>query len=318
MRQITYKIHRYNEGRSYVQTYSFDYEPDRTILWGLQKIKDTIDPTLTFIAACRSAVCGACSIKVNGQAMLGCESKIDDIIERFGSDTIEIAPIGNFDVIRDLAVDWEAKVNRLKTVAPWIFMKPEFNRDMGSRQTPEDFKKFVTNTECILCGCCASECNKLSANREDFLDPYVYTKANRFVQDSRDAAPMAHVNPAFEHGLWKCVHCMNCISRCPKHLKPAKDISELRAVATKAGLSNKGTRHAIAFKQDLMQTGRLNEVTMSLKTDGLVDSAKQGLYALRLWAHGKINPLELVVPHKPVQGIKDVRTIIKAAEEAER
>ena len=39
MRQITYKIHRYNEGRSYVQTYSFDYEPDRTILWGLQKIK---------------------------------------------------------------------------------------------------------------------------------------------------------------------------------------------------------------------------------------------------------------------------------------
>lgn len=140
MRQITYKIHRYNEGRSYVQTYSFDYEPDRTILWGLQKIKDTIDPTLTFIAACRSAVCGACSIKVNGQAMLGCESKIDDITERFGSDTIEIAPIGNFDVIRDLAVDWEAKVNRLKTVAPWIFMKPEFNRDMGSRQTPEDFK----------------------------------------------------------------------------------------------------------------------------------------------------------------------------------
>lgn len=110
---------------------------------GPSKIKDTIDPTLTFIAACRSAVCGACSIKVNGQAMLGCESKIDDITERFGSDTIEIAPIGNFDVIRDLAVDWEAKVNRLKTVAPWIFMKPEFNRDMGSRQTPEDFKNLL-------------------------------------------------------------------------------------------------------------------------------------------------------------------------------
>ena len=133
MRQITYHIHRYNEGRSYVQTYSFDYEPDRTILWGLQKIKDTIDPTLTFIAACRSAVCGACSIKVNGQAMLGCESKIDTLSERFGSDEFDIAPLGNFDVIRDLAVDWEAKVNRLKTVAPWIFMKPEFNREIGAR-----------------------------------------------------------------------------------------------------------------------------------------------------------------------------------------
>ena len=79
IRQITYRIHRFNEGRASVQSYTFDYEADRTILWGLQKIKDTIDPTLTFVAACRSAVCGACSVKVNGQAMLGCEAKIDEV-----------------------------------------------------------------------------------------------------------------------------------------------------------------------------------------------------------------------------------------------
>ena len=56
MRQITYHIHRYQQGRAFVQTFKFDYEADRTILWGLQKIKDTQDPTLTFLAACRSAV----------------------------------------------------------------------------------------------------------------------------------------------------------------------------------------------------------------------------------------------------------------------
>ena len=38
-------------------------------------------------------------------------------------DELTIAPIGNFRVIRDLVVDWEAKVDRLKTVAPWIFRK---------------------------------------------------------------------------------------------------------------------------------------------------------------------------------------------------
>ena len=141
MRQITYHIHRFNEGRAYVQSYTFDYEADRTILWGLQKIKDTLDPTLTFVAACRSAVCGACSVKVNGQAMLGCEAKIDEITERFGSDEITVAPIGNFDVIRDLVVDWEAKVSRLKEVAPWIFVKPEFTTKTGTRQTAADFKK---------------------------------------------------------------------------------------------------------------------------------------------------------------------------------
>ena len=86
MRQITYHIHRYQQGRAFVQTFKFDYEPDRTILWGLQKIKDTQDPTLTFLAACRSAVCGACSIRVNGEAMLGCEAKIDELTERYGTD----------------------------------------------------------------------------------------------------------------------------------------------------------------------------------------------------------------------------------------
>ncbi len=318
MRQITYRIHRYNKGKSYVQSYSFDYEADRTILWGLQKIKETQDPTLTFVAACRSAVCGACSIRVNGQAMLGCESKIDDITARFGSDEIEIAPIGNFDVIRDLVVDWESKVDRLKTVAPWIHMKKEYTKETGARQTPADFKKFVLGTECILCGCCASECNKLAANREDFLEPYVYTKANRFVQDSRDEDPMGHTKPAFENGLWNCVHCMNCISRCPKHIKPMHDIGALRAVATKNGLENKGSRHAEAFKTDLKKTGRLNEVTMSLKSDGIVDSAKQGIYAMRLWSHAKINPFDIIVPQKSVKGIEGVRKIIKKAEEAQK
>ena len=65
--------------QSNVQTFKFDYEADRTILWGLQKIKDTQDPTLTFLAACRSAVCGACSIRVNGEAMLGCDSNTDEL-----------------------------------------------------------------------------------------------------------------------------------------------------------------------------------------------------------------------------------------------
>ena len=72
----------------------------------------------------------------------GCEAKIDELTERYGTDELTIAPIGNFRVIRDLVVDWEAKVDRLKTVAPWIFLKAEFNEgDKIVRQTPADFKK---------------------------------------------------------------------------------------------------------------------------------------------------------------------------------
>ena len=37
MRQITYHIHRYQQGRAFVQTFKFDYEADRTISLGPSK-----------------------------------------------------------------------------------------------------------------------------------------------------------------------------------------------------------------------------------------------------------------------------------------
>lgn len=323
MKQVTYHIKRHQNGRSYMQSFTFEYQKDRTILWGLQRIKETMDPTLTFIAACRSAVCGACSVRINGQAMLGCETKIAEIVERYGKDEITIEPLGNFDVIRDLAVDWEAKVTRLKALAPWFYPKAEYSREKGTRQSVADFKKFIQNAECILCGCCASECNKLTANREDFIEPYAFAKGAKFVRDSRDNDEAKRVRAAGNKGLWKCVHCMNCISRCPKKLEPAKDISRMRRIAAQMGdvegpVKGKGFRHAEAFKQDLLKTGRLNEVTMSLKTDGLVDSAKQAGYATRLFLHGKINPFDLIIPHKAVEGIEGVRRIAKKVEEAQK
>lgn len=323
MRDIIYHIKRYQDGKSFNQTFKIPYEKDRTILWGLQKIKETQDPTLTFIAACRSAVCGACAVRVNGQAMLGCESKIDEVMERFDSNEITIEPIGNFTIIRDLAVDWEEKADRLKSIAPWFFPKKEFTKETGTRQSAAEFKKFVQNTECILCGCCASECNKLTAKENDFLEPYVYSKGAKFIRDSRDDDGGTRARFAANKGLWKCVHCVNCISRCPKGLEPADDIALIRKESVKSGYTEgpvigKGYRHAKAFRDDLIKTGRLNEVSMSLKTDGLVDSAKQAGYATRLFLHGKINPFELIHPHKPVEGIEGIRRMVKKLEEVRK
>lgn len=323
MGQVTYHIQRYQDGKSFVQSFTFDYDKDRTILWGLQRIKETQDPSLTFVAACRSAVCGACAVRVNGQAMLGCETKIAEVVKRFDSNEIDIAPLGNFSVIRDLVVDWEEKVGRIKKVAPWFIPKEEYSKEKGTRQSAADFKKFVQNTECILCGCCASECNKLQANKKDFLEPYVYAKGAKFVRDSRDDGNTLRVRFSADNGLWKCVHCLNCISYCPKKLEPGTDIARMRKIAVEMGdtegpVKGKGYRHAQAFKDDLLKTGRLNEVTMSLKTDGLIDSAKQVGYATRLFLHGKINPLDLIKSHTPVEGIEGIRAIAKKIEEGRK
>jgi succinate dehydrogenase / fumarate reductase iron-sulfur subunit len=313
MERVVYRIRRFDGEKAFWQEYSFGREPNKTVLWGLQRIKETIDPSLAFVAACRSAVCGACAVRVNGEAVLACETPLDALTGRFGN-TLVLEPLGNFPVIRDLAVDWEPKAARLAEAKPWLMPKDEFTAAAGCRQSQAEFRKINAQTNCILCGACASECNKLSAGDDDFYEPFVYTKAGKFVADTRDGSPGEHLRPVLARGLWKCVHCQECVTKCPKKVAPAEDIAALRRASLKLGLGdNQGARHARAFADDIAATGRLNEVTMAIKTDGLLKSATRLPYALRLLRRGKLNPLHFPAP---VEGIEGVRRIVKAAKEA--
>lgn len=314
MRKITYSITRFDGVKSYVKEYQFEHQSGKTILWGLQKIKEEQDPTLSFTAACRSAVCGACSVRVNGQAMLACETHLDAVLERFG-DTLSIAPLGNFKVIRDLVVDWQPKVERLKESKTWLIAKDEFTAETGCRQAPTDFKKIDVQAGCILCGSCASECNKLSANQDDFLEPFTYSKVWKFVADSRDKADAERVQAMLDKGLWKCMHCVECVVKCPKNLAPGEDIARLRQLSIKMGITdNPGARHAIAFLSDVQDTGRLNEMKLSLRSDGIIGSLGKMPLALRLLRKGKLNPFHF--PGK-VKGHDQIKAILKAAKEVQ-
>lgn len=313
MEQVVYRIRRFDGRKEFWQEYSFAHEPNKTVLWGLLKIKETIDPSLTFVAACRSAVCGACAVRVNGETVLACETPLDALLGRFGA-TLVLEPLGNFPVIRDLVVDWEPKAARLAEAKPWLMPREEFSAEAGCRQTQAEFKKINAQTNCILCGACASECNKLTMGDDDFYEPFVYTKAGKFVADSRDGAAAEHLRPVLAHGLWKCVHCQECVTKCPKRVAPAEDIAALRRESIRLGLTdNQGARHALAFADDITNTGRLNETTMAVKTDGLLKSATRLPFALRLLRRGKLNPFHFPAP---VEGIDGVRAIVKAAKEA--
>jgi succinate dehydrogenase / fumarate reductase, iron-sulfur subunit len=317
MRKITYKVTRFDGERSWVQDYFFDYQPGKTLLWGLTHIKETMDPSLNFTASCRHAICGACAVRVNGQATLACETPLDKILDRWGTDTLNLEPLQNFKVIRDLIVDWEPKVEKISAVKPWLMPKKEFSKQEGCRQSPEEFKKINRNTDCILCGCCASECNKLSGNDQDFLEPFVFAKAQKFVADSRDAEPGQRILAAIEHGAWKCQHCQECVAKCPKGLEPAEDISKLRQAAIAQGIvKHEGVRHAKAFLEDIQKTGRLNEGMMAVKTDGIFKSIGNVPFAIRLMRKGKLSPLHMFP--KPIKEVEEVRTILSALREIEK
>lgn len=317
MENVIYKILRFDGQKSYMQQYTIPYEAGKTLLWGLLKIKEEQDATLTFTASCRSAVCGSCAVRVNGQAMLACSSSLDEQLQRYDTDNLLIEPIRNFTVIRDLVVDWQPQAARLQEVKPWLIPDAKFSALTGCRQRPEDFKKISSRTGCILCGACASECNKLGAGSSDFYEPFIYSKVSKFAADSRDTAGTDHLIPVLRKGLWKCFHCGECVTHCPKKLSPMEDIADLRSKSMAGGVADSpGAKHAKAFCQDIYYIGRLNEPLLSLRTEGMVKTMKRLPFALRLLGRGKLNPLHFA--RLPVRGIVQVRKIIKTAKGAKK
>ncbi|HAQ06714.1 MAG TPA: (2Fe-2S)-binding protein, partial [Bacillus bacterium] len=142
----------------------------------------------------------------------------------------------------------------------------------------------------------------------------ILNKAYRYVFDSRDGAPETHLLPVLENDLWKCLHCMQCVSQCPKSIPLTDQIAALRAATMQMGeRANQGAKHAYAFHDDVKSKGRLNETMLPIKTDGLVQTALTKVpFALRMIKKGKINPLHMP---KQIAGINGVRKLYEYAEE---
>ena len=314
-------IDRFDGTKNYEQAYTVEKKDVEalTLLGALLFIKQHQDITLNFTASCRSAICGACGVRVNGHAYLACDTKMDDLVETYNDTMVlHISPLANFTVISDLVVDWEPAIKNLRKIHPSIIAKSEFSEKNGCIQNQKEFDRIQKQWDCILCGVCASECNKLAADRSDYMEPFVFTHAWRAANDSRSNDPMIHIKPAVDNGLWNCVHCHECTNRCPKGISSADDITEIRAMVINKGLKNGvGPAHAKAFYTDLVEdSGRLNEIRLAFRTEGLGTMARIGT-AVTLMRAGKMNPLEIFGGHE-IEGHKDLVKMIEAAKAAHK
>ena len=311
---VKLRIHRFVEGKKWEQNYIVTLKTGMTVLEALIEIKEKQDPTLSFTCSCRSSICGACAVRVNGNAELACEMLVENLVKRYDTNLLTIEPLGNFKVIRDLIVDWDPKYARIKKIKPVVQPKDEFSKETGCKQSPEDFNKYKKYAGCILCGSCVSECNKNTLNQGDFLDPFVFVKAEKLVADSRDKSPEEHLKAVVDAGLWRCFNCQECTAKCPKGLDPAGAIEKLKEATFKKGLDdNVGARHAKAIYDDISESGTLDEAKLNIKSEGFLMAGLRAPMALRLMRVGKMNPLDT---HKVNPEIETIRKIVKNAEAA--
>ena len=83
------------------------------VLDALIKIKNEMDPTLTFRRSCREGICGSCAMNIDGTNTLACLKPIADV-----KGDVRINPLPHMAVVKDLVPDLSQAYAQLRSSSP--------------------------------------------------------------------------------------------------------------------------------------------------------------------------------------------------------
>lgn len=236
MNLLRVKIWRGGEPGQFA-TYDVPHQGDQTVLDVVTYIQRQLDPSLAYRFACRIGMCGSCAMTVNGVARWTCRTHVSKIEIDGG---LEIAPLRNLPVIKDLVADMREFFAKWKKArgqfVPTATRKDEFARI--SPATPQR-KAADAAIECIGCGICYASCDTVSWN-PDYLGPAALNRAWTLINDVRDGAHDERLKDvAGDAGCQGCHTHLSCGERCPKRLQPTTGIAGLKRETALAALRGK-------------------------------------------------------------------------------
>ncbi len=227
-RSKVFKIYRWNpENGASPKLDSFELDLDNCglmVLDALIKIKNEIDPSLTFRRSCREGICGSCAMNINGTNTLACIQPIEEI-----SSNVKVYPLPHLPVVKDLVPDLTHFYAQYQSIKPWLQQQSAPTASRENLQSIEERQKLDGLYECILCACCSTSCPSYWWNSDRYLGPAVLLQAYRWISDSRDEAVGERLDELQDpFRLYRCHTIMNCTNTCPKHLNPGKAIAEIK------------------------------------------------------------------------------------------
>lgn len=222
-----FKIYRWNPDKPSekprLQSYTLDLnQTGPMVLDALIKIKNEIDPSLTFRRSCREGICGSCAMNIDGVNTLACLCRIDK-----QNDT-KIYPLPHMYIVKDLVPDLTQFYKQYRSIEPYL--KSNNTPKEGEHlQSPEERRRLDGLYECILCACCSTSCPSYWWNQDEYLGPAVLMQAYRWMADSRDDfGDQRREKLENTFSLYRCHTIMNCSRTCPKNLNPGKAIAQIK------------------------------------------------------------------------------------------
>merc|ERR1711951_96232 len=240
-KQKTFAIYRWDPEKPGDKPRMEEYKVDLNncgpmVLDALIKIKNEMDPSLTFRRSCREGICGSCAMNIGGVNTLACLSKIDA-----NNKTTKISPLPHMYVVKDLVPDMNNFYQQYRSIQPWLQAEEKVKSEVPQQnlQSVDDRAKLDGLYECILCACCSTSCPSYWWNGDKYLGPAVLMQAYRWIIDSRDEQQAARLDKLRDpFSVYRCHTIMNCTKTCPKGLNPGKAIAEIKKLL--AGIADKG------------------------------------------------------------------------------
>lgn len=201
-----------------------------TVLDCLLAIQRDHDATLGFRFSCRVAMCGTCTVRVDGRAALACQATVGPEVE-----ALRIDPLAGLPVIHDLLVDTRPFWDEWGRVTPYLVPRDDLDEPAQIRPDSAERRQIDPALDCIGCAACWSSCG-VADSRRDFLGPAALNRAMTLVADSRDAAREERLEAVTaSDGVDRCHYIYGCTAVCPKGLDPAGAIRKLREWRLRGG-----------------------------------------------------------------------------------
>ena len=212
MPTTTLKVWRGDDTGAY-QTYEVDYEEGEVVLDVVHRLQATQANDLAVRWNCKAGKCGSCSAEVNGNPRLQCMTRME-IFEP--GETITIAPLKTFPLIRDLVTDVSVNFEKAKTIPFVDLLKPAAG-DVR-RMAQIDIDRVQEFHKCIECFMCQDVCHVIRDHPENidgFAGPRFFVQLAAVAMHPLDQHPKRET-VAYGFGLEYCNITKCCTNVCPE------------------------------------------------------------------------------------------------------
>jgi len=172
--EFTMRVWRGDVSGGEFKEYKVESQEGMVVLDVMHTIQATQAPDLAVRWNCKAGKCGSCSAEINGKPRLMCMTRMNTFQP---GQTITLAPIKTFPLIRDLVTDVSFNYEKAKQI-PALKLKPK-EADGTRRMYQEDVDRVQEFHKCIECYLCQDVCHVIrdhEDNKPEFIGPRFFVR----------------------------------------------------------------------------------------------------------------------------------------------